>query len=243
MISTAVVLAAGSSRRLRPLTDSRPKCLLDVAGTPLLGRLFDAFAATALDRVIVVTGYLSEQIDDYLKTSTWPFDVMPIKNQLFESTNNAASLAVARPIVGTSDFLLCDGDVIFSRSPIPALLAFPEASALLVDRNATLSDEEMKVEVGADGHVARLSKALDPKDSAGESIGVQKIGGRAVPLLWDTLERMLPARAADAYYEDAFQQLIDRGIHFGVCPVESGTWMEIDDPADVNEARRRFGVP
>jgi choline kinase len=165
-----------------------------------------------------------------------------VNNHQFDSTNNAASLAAARPIIGSEDFVLCDGDVIFSSSPIPSLLTAPTSCALVVDHGSELKDEEMKVEVAADGRVTRLSKLLSPNVSAGESIGIQKIGGRAVPLLWDALDQLLPARAASAYYEDAFQQLIDRGIPFGICPVESGTWMEIDDAADLNEARRRFAA-
>jgi choline kinase len=242
MTSTAVVLAAGASRRLRPLTDDRPKCLLDIGGQPLLARLFDAFAAAGVQRVVVVTGYLSERIDEYLKESTWPFDVRSVRNHQFDSTNNAASLALAKPIVGARDFVLSDGDVIFSPSPIPALLAAAEPCALLVDRGATLNHEEMKVQIDGDGRVLRLSKDLEPEASAGESIGIQKVGGPAVALLWETLDRLLPGRSADAYYEEAFQQLVDRGVRFGICPVESETWMEIDDAADLHEARHRFGA-
>jgi NDP-sugar pyrophosphorylase family protein len=45
---------------------------------------------------------------------------------------------------------------------------------------------------------------------------------------------------AGAYYEDAFQRLIDRGAFFGICPVAPDSWMEIDDAADLEKARRAF---
>lgn len=207
-----------------------------------MGRLLDAFSAAGVGRVILVTGYLASRVDEFLAASAWPFQTAVVRNKAFATTNNAASLAAARTLIGSDNFLLCDGDVVFSSSPIPALLASRDQCALVVDRNAALDHEEMKVQLGEDGRVTRISKLLSPAECAGESIGVQKIGGRAVAQLWDTLDRILPRRAADAYYEDAFQQLIDGGVPFGICPIASDAWMEIDDQADLEAARRRFIV-
>jgi choline kinase len=162
-------------------------------------------------------------------------------NRDYATTNNAASLAAARSVVDADSFVLCDGDVIFLESPLPALLAAADACALAVDRGRGLGEEEMKVQVDTAGRVTRLSKRVDPLASAGESIGIQKLGGPALPLLWDEVEAVVRADAATAYYEDVFQRLIDRGIPFGMSDVAPGSWLEIDDRADLDAARRRFG--
>ncbi|MCC7417040.1 MAG: phosphocholine cytidylyltransferase family protein [Acidobacteria bacterium] len=240
MTPVAVVLAAGSGRRLQPLTERIPKCLIEIGGRPLLGRMLDNFAAAGIQRAIVVTGYRAGQIETYLQDRTWPLAIETVTNQDHATTNNAASLAAARARIDGDDVVLCDGDVVFSSSPVPALLRSAEACVLAVDAGAALGAEEMKVELGPDGRVRRVSKALNPRVCAGESIGVQKIGGAAVPLLWRALDLLLPAHAAVAYYEDAFQRLIDDGVPFGICPVASDCWMEIDDLADLNAARHRF---
>jgi choline kinase len=240
MRPTAVVLAAGSGRRLQPLTDKEPKCLLEVAGRPILGRLLDAVADAGVRRAVVVTGHLSRQVEEYIGALNHPLDVLVARNHAYATTNNAASLLAARAAIGTDGLLLCDGDVVFSSSPFPALLASAHPCVLAVDCMAALDAEEMKVQLDAGGLVKRISKALDPRAAAGESIGVQRISGDAVPMLWRALEELLPGRAADAYYEDAFQMLIDRGVPFGICPVESASWMEIDDLADLTAARHRF---
>ena len=59
----AVILAAGMAKRLRPLTDNTPKCLLDVKGRSLLERSMDTIMASGVRDFVIVTGYLNHMID------------------------------------------------------------------------------------------------------------------------------------------------------------------------------------
>lgn len=240
MLPIAVILAAGSGTRLQPLTDTTPKCLLDVAGRPLLGRLLDGLADAGIRRAVIVTGHLADHIEAHLASAPPPLEVTTVTNHAYATTNNAASLAAARTVIGGQDLVLCDGDVLFSANPIPALLTSADDCTLLVDADSALDAEAMKVEVGPDGRVTRIDKQLGIETSAGESIGVQKIGGAALGLLWEEVESIVARDAARAYYEDAFQRMIDRGAAFGICRVAPDTWIEIDDAGDLERARRRF---
>jgi choline kinase len=242
MTTLAVILAAGQGTRLLPLTADTPKCLLDVGGRPLLARMLDALAAAGITRTIVVTGHRADRVDAFLAAVPPALAVRTTRNPAYATTNNAASLAAAREAIGSDPFVLCDGDVIFAASPLEALLAAPEPCTLVIDRGAPLADEEMKVQLDADGLVSRLSKRLNPNACAGESIGVQKLGGPALARLWDAVSGVVRADAATAYYEDVFQRLIDGGVRFGTSEVATDGWMEIDDHADLAKARRRFGV-
>jgi choline kinase len=235
----AVILAAGTSSRLYPLTADTPKALLDVAGRSILDRMLDGLAGAGVGRVVIVTGYRAERIDAHIAAARprQALEIVTVTNAAYATTNNAASLAAARTAIGAEPFVLCDGDVVFAASPFPALMATPDPSAIVVDRAAALDEEAMKVAVGADGLVTRLSKQLDPKESAGESIGVQKVGGAALPALWNAIDDVVATHAASAYYEDAFQRLIDRGVPFGVTAVAPGSWREVDDAADLAAAR------
>jgi choline kinase len=98
----------------------------------------------------------------------------------------------------------------------------------------------MKVQLDGQGNVRRLSKRLAPAESAGESIGVQRISGPALPILWATLESMREAGDTQDYYEDAFQRMIQAGVTFRTVPVGHHEWTEIDDLADLEDARARF---
>lgn len=242
MTTLAVILAAGQGTRLLPLTADTPKCLVDVGGRPLLGRMLDALAAAGTTRAIVVTGHRAERVESYLAAHPPPLRVSTARNAAYATTNNAASLAAARLAIGAEAFVLCDGDVIFSESPLDALLASAEPCTLVVDRGASLGDEEMKVRIDSRGLVAQLSKRLDPAACVGESIGVQKLGGPALPRLWEQLDAVLRVDAATAYYEDVFQRVIDSGERFGISGVTTTGWIEIDDAADLDAARRRFAL-
>ena len=63
-----VILAAGMAKRLRPLTDERPKCLLTVGGKTLLQRTVEAMVAAGVREFVVVTGYRGEMIREALNT-------------------------------------------------------------------------------------------------------------------------------------------------------------------------------
>ena len=69
-----VILAAGMAKRLRPLTDTKPKCLLEVGGKTLLQRTVDAMAATGITEFVVVTGYRADQIREFLNSQ---FSIYP----------------------------------------------------------------------------------------------------------------------------------------------------------------------
>ena len=235
----AVVLAAGCGTRLRPLTNTVPKCLLEVAGRTLIDRLCEAFVTAGLARAVIVTGHLSESVEAYAQHRA-PLDVTCVRNHRYATTNNAVSLAAAREPVGDAGIVLCDADVIFSTNPLRSLIGHPADCALAVDTSIGWNAEAMKVALRGDGTVRAISKGLTAGQSGGESIGLQKIGAAAAPLLWEMVAALSRSDPAAGYYEDAFQKMIDRGVEFGVVPVESGSWMEIDDAVDLAAARERF---
>ena len=65
-ITTALLLAAGSGFRLRPLTDDQPKCLTEIDGIPILERLVDCLRQQGFKRLVVVVGYLEHRIRQFL---------------------------------------------------------------------------------------------------------------------------------------------------------------------------------
>ena len=236
----AVVLVAGSGLRLRPLTDSSPKCLLEVGGRSILERLLERLAEAGITRAVLVTGYLSERIEEHIAQHKPPFEVSLAPNRDYATTNNVVSLLAARSHLGPGSLVICDGDVVLSGDAIRRLMDEAEPCALLVDQEARLADEEMKVILDARGKVTRLSKTIDPRVAAGESIGIQKIGGPALGRLWPTLDDLVRSGRTDVFYEEGFQRMIDNGTSFSVVPVSSAEWTEIDSYEDFEDACARF---
>ncbi|MDZ4864776.1 MAG: phosphocholine cytidylyltransferase family protein [Gemmatimonadota bacterium] len=240
MTLQAIILAAGSGTRLRPLTLETPKCLLDVGGKTILARQLERIAAAGITRAVIVTGYLAEQVEAHLATHTPPISVTLTPNPDFATTGNCMSVLAARGKIDAGGIVLCDGDVVLTGDALRRLAVAPAASALLLDTETPLAAEEIKVLLDGQGSVRRLGKQLVPAECAGESIGVQKVSGPALPILWATLEAMRDAGDTQGYYEDAFQRMISAGVPFRTVPISHGEWTEIDDLADLEDARARF---
>ncbi|MBK7923467.1 MAG: phosphocholine cytidylyltransferase family protein [Gemmatimonadetes bacterium] len=237
---TAIILAAGLGSRLRPLTDETPKPLLDVGGRTILARQLERIAAAGIPRAVVVTGYRAEQVEEHLRHQPPPLEVRLTPNPLYATTGNCMSVLAARERCAGRGIVICDGDVVLSGDALARLVADPAPAALLLDTETALGDEEMKALLDAQGSVRRLAKALDPAQCAGESIGIQKVGGLALPIFWATLEAMRDAGDTQGYYEDAFQRMMHAGVSFRTVPIGHHEWTEIDDLADLEDARARF---
>lgn len=241
MEHVGVILAAGLGSRLRPLTDTTPKCLLDVGGATLLERQLRRLAAAGVRRSVVVVGYLADHIAAHLKRVPPPLEVALAENPVYATTGNCLSVLAARPQVGDAGILIIDGDVVLTGDALSRLLADPAPCSVLLDRETPLGEEEMKAQLDGGGRIVQLSKKLPPATCAGESIGVNRVGGEGLRLLW---EELLAMQRGDAqgYYEDAFQKLIDRGTEFRTVPIGHDEWTEIDDLADLEDARARFAA-
>ena len=101
----AIILAAGTASRLRPLTSNTPKCLLKVGERTLLQRSMDALIKAGISEFVIVTGYLHEQIEDFVRKTyqnSLPLregrggSVCFIHNKDYATTNNIYSLWLAR---------------------------------------------------------------------------------------------------------------------------------------------------
>ncbi len=174
----AIILAAGSGTRLRPLTLTTPKCLIDVGGKTILARQLERLAAAGIHRVVIVTGFLAEDVTAHLQQQPpVGMEIRLAPNPDFATTGNCMSVLAARAQVDARGIVLCDGDVVLTGDALTRLTAERSPSALLLDTETQLAEEEMKAELDDRGQVRRLSKQLDPAAAAGESIGIQKVGG------------------------------------------------------------------
>jgi choline kinase len=233
----AVILAAGMATRLRPLTDSTPKCLLEVDGRAILGRAIDELSAAGLDRLIIVTGYRAEMIRAYLAREFPRLAVSFAHNERFAETNNAYSLLLAEPLVGGGPFLLLDSDILFPAELVRRVLDTTARPALALDRH-TCSEEEMKVEVDGRGFVRDIGKDLVPARAAGESIGVEAFGAEDGRELFATLrKRIVDEKRENEFYEASFREMIKAGRLYLAVDTTDCPAMEIDSAEDLKRAQ------
>ncbi len=236
-----VILAAGMAKRLRPLTDSQPKCLLEVGGKTLLQRTVDAMVAVGITEFVVVTGYRAEQIRDFLQAYFPSFAFHFLHNADYEHNNNIYSLWMSGQVVRGKEFLLMDSDILCDPETV-AVVARQKQSALAVNRHE-LGEEEMKVVVDADMHITEISKTCSPQDAMGESVGIEKMTAAYSEALFRELDQMIEHEGLiDIFYERAFERLIPKGHTFQVVDTTALFSYELDTPEDYERAKELFDL-
>lgn len=233
----AVILAAGTASRLRPLTASTPKCLLKVNGKTLLERTLDNFISNGISDFLIVTGYLQEMIIDFVKNNYPNLDVKFLYNKDYATTNNIYSLFLAEDFACGNDFILSDSDILFSKDIIAALLADKNPDVLAMNRHE-LGEEEIKIISDAERNVLEISKVCSIENAVGESVGLEKMSANYSAALYKELHQMIDREGlSNVFYEKAFERLIPQGHIFKYLDTTDFFSMEIDTVEDYERVK------
>jgi L-glutamine-phosphate cytidylyltransferase len=237
-----IILSAGQGRRLLPLTQELPKCLLRVGGHTVLEWQLRMLLAAGVGEAVVVTGFGAGAVERELGEMTPPgMRVRTLFNELYDRSDNLVSCALASGEM-RQDFLLLNGDTLADPAVVARLLASPASPvAIAVARKPAYDDDDMKVRC-AGTRVVRIGKNLGAAESNGEAIGFSLYRGRGPRLFTDALAEVL--RQPDGsrrWYLSAVDLLAGRGEvhHVGV---EGLRWAEIDYPNDLLAAYAVVGA-
>ena len=214
----AIILAAGMASRLRPLTLTTPKSLLKVGERSLLQRSMDALIANGVREFCIVTGYLHEMIEDFVKEQyADSIKVTFVYNKVYETTNNIYSLWLARPFAEGEEVLLLDSDLLYDPQIVTRVLAADAPNVLTLIRH----------ELG--------------EDAAGESLGIEKMGREYTRALYRELEPMMNREHLEnVFYERAFERLIPQGHTYQVLDVTELFSCELDTIEDFENAKAKI---
>lgn len=235
----AIILAAGTGARLGAAGGGRPKCLVPIAGRPLLAHQLAALRRAGIRDVVVVVGASADVVRNTGRAlaAGLGLRLQFIENPRFAETNTIYSQYLARAWLARPCVCL-NGDVLFPPSLLPRLLWAAGESALAVDVHRC-GAEEVKVVVDPDGAIRRIGKELDPAVCLGEFIGVARYGARAgaafAAALVDAVERQ---RIVNTYFEHALLPLAGEGLLAAV-PLGGTPAVEIDFPEDLQRARQQ----
>ena len=231
----AIILSAGQGRRLLPLTERVPKCILPVRGRPLIGWQIDALARCGITDVTVVVGFAAESVEARLAELYGPGRVRTLYNPFFASTDNLVSCWVAR-VEMQQDFLLLNGDTLFEAAVLEQLLAAPHHPVTLaVGRKDRYDEDDMKVIRDGD-RLVHVGKKLPPDAVDAESIGMMTFRGDGPRLFRDAIERAIRTpEAQKQWYLSLIDALARRGVVY-TQPIPPQGWAEVDSPADLERA-------
>jgi len=244
----AIILAAGMSSRLRPVTSDKPKCMLKLFNETLLERQIKIFRNYNINDITIVTGYRSEIIDIS--------NVNYVKNENYETTNINESLFCAlEPSNGP--ILVTYSDIVFEQKIIQQMLEITDGIRLAVDLDwkkhyqnrtmHTLSEaENVLVENGRILQIRKNIPQSSQNQQIGEFLGIMTLSSEHVKILLDRYSYLKnnhigtfhnSSSLSNAYITDMLQEIINYGIN--VNPVfTQGRWCEIDTPEDLKNAEK-----
>lgn len=237
-ITRAIILAAGTGRRLRPLTNETPKCLLLVGGLPILHHQLSALKKNGITEITIAVGFMADGVRKYAESNFPGLHFDFVHNPIFGSTNTLYSLAlVADTVKKNGSILLMNGDVVFDPEIIGMLEGTHADKSFVAMVPGQCAEEEIKISLTSDGSIANLNKQVEPAHALGEAVGINKFS----ETFWTALARNLEA-LRDTFPSDYFERAIEETVRHGhkIYPSDIGGRfaLEIDFREDLEKADR-----
>ena len=238
----ALILAAGQGKRLKPHTNNMPKCLVHLAGKPILLRQIKTLKDNNIHDIHIATGYCSKQIEKLGFETSF--------NPKFETTNMVETLFCAKDFIDTKgDLIIAYGDIVYNDENLKKLLACDEEICLMIDKSwkdlwnirleNPLQDAETLI-LDENNYVIELGKKPENYTRIqGQYTGLIKVRSDKIKELikfYNSLNKKATYDGKDffnMYMTSFLQLLIDNNWNVKAVLVDNG-WLEIDTVADLN---------
>ncbi len=230
-ITRAMLLAAGLGARMRPLTETRPKPLIQVSGRALLDHALDRLAEAGVETVVINTHWLGEQIADHVNGRVEPHIVLSPERDLLET---GGGVVKALPQLGDAPFFVVNADSLWLDGTTPALRRLA-ASWRDADMDALLLVHRTVSAVGYDGLGDFFADQLG-KLTWRQSGEVAPYAHAGVHILHPRLLKGAPAGAFSL--NKSWRQAEAAGRLHGL--VHDGLWFHVGTPGDLAEAQRHL---
>jgi MurNAc alpha-1-phosphate uridylyltransferase len=227
-LTHAMVLAAGLGTRMRPLTEDRPKPLLELAGKSLLHHALDRLADAGVAHAVVNAHWFADQVEASVAAHPGPPEAMAIREDILLETGGGVTNAL--PQLGDTPFAVVNGDAFWLDGPRRTLArmaaAFDEAEmdALLLMVRTSLVDGEAG---RGDFLLDPLGRARRPRE---REIAPYLFGG--VQILHPRLFKGAPEGPFSLNI--LYSRAIEEGRLFGL--VHDGAWFHLSTPRDLERA-------
>ena len=241
----ALILAAGFGKRLRPITNTIPKSMVEVNGTPLLINALNNLTALGIKDIGIVVGHMADYIREHIGTEYNGAKISYYENPRYLETNNVVSLYKAVDFCN-DDMLMLECDIYYHKEMLEALMAGQGECSILV---SPFNPQTM------DGSVIRVEgdKALElilgkwqgegfDYSSTRKTVNMyrftKEFTAKYMPMIKWYVENM----GEQSYYEKVLGSLMYlRECDMRIVEVPEEMWCEVDDADDLARARARFG--
>lgn len=226
---TAMVMAAGLGKRMRPLTATRPKPLVEVAGKPLIDHVFDRLRASGVERAVVNVHYLADALEAHLQNRVSGIELV-VSDERKRLMETGGGIVQARALIGDAPFLVVNSDNLWVDGPSDAIRML---SAQWDD--ARMDALLLMVPLArANHHGGQGDFRLAPD---GRIIG-RRQPGKLAPFVYTGVQILSPRVIAD--WPDGpfstmlfWERAIAAGRAYGL--VHQGLWFDVGTPAAVGK--------
>jgi len=228
----AVILSAGQGRRLSPLTDRRPKCLIELSGRTLLGWQLRALEQAGVGEAVVVTGFGANLVDaEVARLGLTGLKVRTLFNPFYALADNLASCWLARREFD-QPVLLLNGDTLFEADVARRLIAAPSAEiTVAIDRKPAYDSDDMKV-LTEGARLRAIGKTIEAYDA--ESIGFLRFSAAGAQRFSTAIdEAMRKPEGLRRWYLSVIDHIAQTTTAVHVQSIEGLSWGETDFPEDV----------
>ena len=238
-----IMLLAGRGRRLGNLTESRPKCLLEMGGISLLERSLRTLSESGISKAVLVVGYRAEQIRRVVGNQYSGIKIEYVVNHRYAETNTAYSLWLAREFLSTPTLIL-EGDIIFDEKVLSHILRCSSGQSTWAAVPVTPQrNEGILLSCNGTGHVSGLKLVRRPQDSGTElqfkCAGIQRLTAGAAQALAMKLDETIQRGEVRKYADLVLAENFDE-YPMILCSLDGMLWAEIDDVADYQSAQQLF---
>jgi len=237
-----IILAAGQGTRLRPLTNDKPKCMVEYNKKPIIDYILEVAKKSKIDDISIVTGYKKDILKSYLKNKNLTF----FTNKRFSSSNMVSSLFCAKEFMD-DDLIISYADIIYNKEILDKLLESTNDFSVVVDRrwkelwsqrmeNPLKDVETLKIKNDKITEIGKKPKNYNEVE--GQYIGLIKVSKNIINDIiqfYNNLDKnsIYDGQDFDNIYMTSFIQLIVNVMN-NVKPVYiDGGWVEIDCKEDL----------
>lgn len=230
-----LILSAGQGKRLSPLTDDRPKCLVELAGRTVLEWQLRHLAQAGVTEAVVVTGFRSDLVEAEVARLELPgLSVRTLYNPFYSVTDNLATCWLAREEMRGRPFMILNGDTLFEPAIAERLISAPAGPiTVTVDRkdDGVYDSDDMKVLTQGDS-LRAIGKTITEYDA--ESIGFLRFDEEGSALFIETLEKIMRTpEGLKRWYLSVINEIAQEHDVVRVRSIQGLDWAEMDFPEDL----------
>ena len=235
-----IILAAGEGKRLRPLTEDRPKSMIEFGKMTLLQRQINVMRECNVNDIVVVTGYKADMIDIP--------GVRYYKNEKFDETNMVETLFCAKEEL-VDDIIISYADIIYEKNILQKLIESTQKIGVIIDKKWQIYwnkrfenplDDVESLKIDTKGNIIDIGQKVNNLDEIqGQYIGLMKFNSEGTKILLDFYQKCRERSQKGenslnpniefkkSYFTDLLQGLVTDGNELKPIFIDGG-WLEFD---------------